>query len=352
MERELDILAIGNPLVDMVAFCDEDTATLLGLHPNSNIDVSRERLNDILIALPDPSPSSGGGAANVAKLAALMGFKAAFTGCIGSGPDGKKDRFARHFENDMRASGVELHLKQSPKPSGACAVIHMAGGLISIAADPSAALDLDAEDIDEALIRRARILMLDGFLLSRTALISRILELADYYGTTVALDLSLPRIASESAGFVADMARRYPLILFMNEAEANAFSCAFKTGTSAKSCSEVPDYDVDETIDEDERYQALRSLCLDGPFPIAVVKQAEKGVLVFASSSRYAVPTRARTPFDRTGAGDAFAAGFLSSWLKGRALRDCAVRGNRIAREILTVPGSDPDREKLIKLAR
>lgn len=342
MDTELDILAIGNALVDMVAFCDEETATLLGLHPNSNIDVGRERLNDILIALPDPSASSGGGAATVAKLAALMGRTTAFVGCTGSTPDGKDDRFALHFKRDMGEAGVDLYLKKSPRPTGACAVIRMAGGLSSVAANASAALDLEADDIDEALIRRARVLMLDGFLLSRTDLMTRILELADYYGTTVALDLSLPRIAAESANFILDMARRYPLMLFMNEAEANALSCTLKT-----SCP-----DESERLEDDERYQLLREASKDGPFPVAVVKRAEKGVLVYASGTRYTVPTLARTPFDRTGAGDAFAAGFLAAWLKGRPIRECAVRGNRIAREILSVPGSDPDRTRLVKLAR
>ncbi len=340
MDEEIDILAIGNPLLDLVAFCDAETCVALGIHPNSNIEVSRERLSEILVALPDPVPSSGGGAAKVAKLAALMGHKTAFIGSIGSDPHGKKDRFARHFELAMERAGVTLYLKKSSQPTGATAFIHMPGDLYSVVADPGAALDLVWEDIDKDLIRQARLLMLDGFLLSRRELLSKILKQAEDYGTTVALDLALPRLAAEHASYVAEIASQYPLILFMNETEAYAFNCAL-----GHSCDES-----NKSREENKKFSKIIALCQEGPFPIAVVKRGERGVSVYASGMHHAVPTRSQTPFERSGVGDAFSAGFLSGWLAGKPLRESAQRGNRLAREMLSVMGSDPDRERLQSL--
>ena len=160
----------------------------------------------------------------------------------------------------------------------------MAGELSSVAANASAALDLEADDIDEALIRRARVLMIDGFLLSRTTLMTRIFELADYYGTCIALDLALPRIASESASFIVDMARRSPLMLFMNEAEANALTCTLKTV-----CPTRVKHSMMTSLPES------CDLAQGRPLPIAVVKRAEK-----ASSSTQAAPYLPFPRFART----------------------------------------------------
>ena len=128
----------------------------------------------------------------------------------------------------------------------------------------------------------------------------------------------------------------------MNESEATAFNCSL-----ANSCEDAPD-----RLEEDERYELLRSLCQNGPFPIAVVKQAEKGVLVYASGSKFKVPNLAKIPFDRTGCGDGFSAGFISAWLNNQPIRSCAIMGNYIAREMLSVPGSKVDRERLQKIGK
>jgi fructokinase len=55
-------------------------------------------------------------------------------------------------------------------------------------------------------------------------------------------------------------------------------------------------------------------------------------------------------PYDITGAGDAFAAGFLAAWIRGHPLRACAELGNRIAREALAVPGTRLDSRRLARL--
>jgi sugar/nucleoside kinase (ribokinase family) len=354
-----ELVGIGNAMVDVFSPVDEDVGPLLGLTVHRSIHVDYQRLNEILVALPSPQLSAGGGTANTIKIASLLGIATAFVGTVGSGPGprplGKgeadssppipgapapEDRFARIFRNDMAEMGVQTHLTVSPKPTGLCAIVKMPDQGIAIAACPSAALDLQPQDIPEKLIRQAKIVMLDGFLLQNQRVVERVLELANRFGTIIAMDVGSSAVAAERALEIAGYCRSYPVILFMNEEEATAFCTVLRNGQTP------------EEVEPEERYKALKALTADNLFPIIVVKRGDQGALVFAGNDVHSAPTVATIPFDATGAGDAFAAAFLSAWLRNRSLSECAAQGNRLAREVLKVPGTRLDCDRLKKVAR
>jgi sugar/nucleoside kinase (ribokinase family) len=52
------------------------------------------------------------------------------------------------------------------------------------------------------------------------------------------------------------------------------------------------------------------------------------------------------------GAGDAFCAAFLSAWIRGRSISECAALGNKVARKVLEAPGAAIKRDKLKSFAR
>jgi fructokinase len=333
-----DLVAVGNALVDLVAVVDGDSASTLGLTAGTAVHVDYARFSEIAVALPSPSASAGGGAANVAKIAALLGVGSAFIGCVGSKAKGGSDRFARLFETDLRRAGVATHLAKSALPTGACAILRSRGGEAAIAACPSAALELVAAHLDEALIGEAKVLVVDGFILPRKALVDRAFDLADRHGTVVALDVGSVSVASAFAMTIRELAARQPLILFLNEAEAEAFARA-SSGDSAA---------ADDG--EGERFWELKRLAEEGSFPVVVVKRGHRGAVVFAGGATFEAPTLFALPYDDTGAGDAFAAGFLAAWIMDRPLAECAGFGNRIARETLSVPGTRLDEKRLRKI--
>lgn len=354
-----ELVGIGNAIVDVFSPVDEDVGPLLGLQAHRSIHVEYQRLNEILVALPSPQLSAGGGTANTIKIASLLGISTAFVGTVGSGPAYRsggiggtdpsagipggplqEDRFAKIFRDDMAEMGVQTHLSVSPKPTGLCAIVKMSDQGIAIAACPSAALDLRGQDIPEKLIQQAKIVMLDGFLLQNRGVVERVFELANKFGTIIALDVGSSAVAAERAGEIAAYCRAYPVILFMNEDEAAAF------------CAVLGNGQAQEAVDLEERYNPLKALTADNLFPIIVVKRGDQGALVFAGNDVHSAPTIATIPFDATGAGDAFAAAFLSAWLRNHSLSECAAQGNRIAREVLKVPGTRLDCERLKRVAR
>jgi len=337
VDEAIELVGVGNALVDVVAFSDEDVSEVLGLTPNKAIHVDSERFAELLVALPNPSLSSGGGAANTVKIASRLGIRSAFVGRLGSKSRGGPDRFADLFEKEMKEAGVETVLPRGDEPSGACLTIRMNGGSFAVAACPSAALGLEADDIPEDLIRRAKILVLDGYLLGREKLVERTIGIAEHFGTAIALDVGSESLAAAFAPFIARLAASASLILFMNEAETISFSSTLRKTT---------DFDVNDVFDH------LISMTQAGPFPIIVVKRGPLGALVFAGGSRFDAPARAVEPKDETGAGDTFAAGFLAAWIRDKPLAECAALGNQVARETVSVPGTRIPPSMLRRLAR
>lgn len=342
MDQAPELVAVGNALVDVVAAAEEDIAPLFGLRPGEAVHVDFARFSEILVALPDPVLSAGGGSANVAKIASLLGLRTAFVGRLGSDARGRSDRFAELFEKELREAGCLPVLARGREPSGGCIVLRSPGKPPTVVGCPSAAAGLSPDDLPEDLIKGAQVMALDGYQLHREDLIERSVSLADRHGTVVALDAGSAAIAAERAATIARYARDYPVILFMNEAEAAAFSAAVAPAVA----------DVSETEDEEERYRELRDLARSGPFPIVVVKRGPRGALVYANGDRYEALTRATVPFDETGAGDAFEAAFLAAWIRGKPLSDCAALGNKAALQAIAVPGTRLDPGKLRRLGR
>ncbi len=87
-------------------------------------------------------------------------------------------------------------------------------------------------------------------------------------------------------------------------------------------------------------------------FPIIVVKLGGYGAIVIAGGNVYRETTFTIIPRNTVGAGDAFCAAFISAWLRDKSLSECAALGNKVAREILEVPGTHIKSTKLKSFAK
>lgn len=337
VEFKPELLCIGNAMVDVFARTQGDIETRFGLtEPVQHVDI--EKLWEITALLPETKLVSGGGAANVAKVAGLLGIKTGFMGAIGAGPEDGADPFGRVFAGDLGAAGVELFLARKPPPTGICLMLRKEAGETIIAAAPSASLEFSPEDLDEDLIKSARVVMIDGFMLSRKNLVIRILDLANKYGTPAALDVGSSGIVKDLAWEIATYSRLYPLILFMNEAEA----LTFQQVLSAQSGGETG-----ERILTRESSDFFSNFTAAKLFPVVAVKLGNRGAVVFAGGGVYRAETIPLAPAETTGAGDAFAAAFLGAWIRDKPLSECAALGNKAAREVLGVPGTQVDKKRL-----
>ena len=340
-----ELLCIGNAIVDVFIEINNSLAEKYGI-TEAVQHIAPETVESILcepsIDFKNAVKSSGGGAANVAKIAAMLGMDAAFTGCVG------RDETAVIFEQELAEAGAGTILARSDGKTGLCFACKLDGQL-RFAASPGAALEFDEAYISEELIGGAEVVALDGYILDRRPLVQHILRLASRRGIPVALDAASIFQVRNKAEEILHYCRNYPLFVFMNADETIAFY-----NTIRKSRDEelnLPEKEKEAII--------LRDICpmlkiiTDGEiFPIIVVKLGGRGAIVVAGGNVYHEETFTIIPRNTVGAGDAFCAAFIAAWIRGKSLSDCAALGNKVAREILKVPGTRIKSGKLKSFAK
>lgn len=217
-------------------------------------------------------------------------------------------------------AGVRPHLRYDAcVPTGALVSVRSTGGRTSMS-DPAASGDLRADDVDDDLASRADIVHLTGAALlgGGTARIAGLVERARSGGARVSLDPSSTAVLRAIGAEDVLSALTGVDVLFPNAAEARALGGA----------DDLPD--------------ALHRLT--EVVPLVVVTTGADGALV---GRRGRAPLRVSAPattvVDTTGAGDAFAAGFLRAWATDRVRVASAAReGVRVASLALGVVGARP----------
>jgi sugar/nucleoside kinase (ribokinase family) len=315
----MEIVGIGNALMDVIAFVDEAYAPRLGFHNNAVVHFDRSRLDSILSELPDASISAGGGVANTMRAVAYLGATSFFAGMVGN------DDFGASYEDELISSGVKPFLSRSGAGTGVyCALIRPDGGRTLLVA-PGAALDLSLEPLRDELFRPGAMLYLEGFLLADRAFFMQCVGRAREVGMTIAMDLASRALTAANRDFLLAMLPGNCDLLFANEDEFVALA-----GLPLR-----------ESLD-----------LLSGWDIEIVVKRAEMGAVWAKGGRLVSSLVREMRPVDETGAGDAFAAGFLYGRSLGLAPERSLRLGNRVAEEILGVPGFGVDPERVRRAAR
>jgi sugar/nucleoside kinase (ribokinase family) len=304
-----ELLCIGNALLDGFAEVDEAFVRRFALsEPVCHRDYAQ--VSALLGAASQLRLCAGGGAATVAKHAARLGIRASFVGALGT-QNQTPDTHAQLFVQDLAAAGVKVAAAYKPVPTGLCLFLHnKTDGENRIVACPSAAAHLQARDIPEARYASACLIVIDGYMLGRTDLVAAALAAAKRQNVPVALDTGSAAHAAAYAQDIIRYCRDYPLMLFMNEAEAHALC---------------------PSLSETERTEFFIRLSAHGKFPIIVVKLAHRGVLVYSGGALERVPTVPLAGVLTVGAGDTFCAGFLSAFIRGGNAGECARLGNETA---------------------
>jgi len=343
----LELLCFGNAIVDVFAPADPAWLDGLGItEPVQHIPMDlAQRILEELVHAKDTVMSSGGSAANVAKIAAMLDTESAFAGCVGASTG---DNLAAIFINDLKSAGVTPILSAGRGKIGLCFAFNC-GDFTRIAASPGASLEFSEADVPEELIPRAEALVLDGYMLDRRPLVRRILQVASSHGIPIALDAASVFQIKEKTEDILQYSRNYPLIVFMNADEAIVFYNNIRK-TSDKM----------ETLSEREKEtMILRDICpvlkyiTEGEiFPIIVIKLGGRGAVVLAGGNIYREETFTIIPRNTVGAGDAFCAAFISAWIRRKSIQECAALGNKVAREILLVPGTSIEKSKLKSFAK
>jgi sugar/nucleoside kinase (ribokinase family) len=316
-----DIVGIGNAICDIAAQVEDGFLTRHKFVKGSMSLVDEEQMKKLLHELNVKDIFSGGSAANTIYYTASFGLKAAFIGRAREGYYGKK------FADDMVKGKVNfLNAKGNSELSSAkSAVLVTPDGERTMCTYLGCAGEILKSDIDEETIAKAGMLYIEGYLWDQPKTIEAIkyaIKIAKENNVKIAFTLSDGFcVANHRAAFI-DLFRDDIDILFANESEI-------------KSLFEVSEFD--------HALAATQKAIIDSRCSICVITRSEKGAIVIAKQKTLHIPTQEVKVIDATGAGDAFAAGFLYAILTQKGLEVAADNGNLLAGEVISRFGARPN---------
>jgi sugar/nucleoside kinase (ribokinase family) len=318
MKKEsLDVVGIGNAIVDVLAHADDAFLDAQGLKKGTMALLDAARAERLYARMGPAIEVSGGSAGNTAAGVASLGGKAAYIGKV------RDDFLGAVFRHDMRGQGVRFDTPPALSgPATARSMILVTpDGQRTMSTYLGAAVALGPADIDPELIAAAKITYLEGYLfdppLAQRAFGEAAL-LAHRAGRKVALSLSDPFCVARHRAAFRELVATQVDILFANEREV----CSL--------------YETDDF--------AAAAAAVKGEVEIAALTRSAKGSLVLEGGEEHAVrAVPVESVVDTTGAGDLYASGFLYALAGNLPLPLCGRIGSLCAAEVISHLGARPE---------
>ncbi len=322
---EFAICGIGNAMMDVIAAVDEAFIVAHGCARGTMTLIDTARAEALYAAMPAGQQSGGGSGANTAAMAAALGARVAYLGRVAD------DMLGEVFRRDMQAAGV--HFPTAPlaggDPTGRCLVLVTPDGQRTMNTYLGASSMFGPAQVAAEVIARSEILYLEGFLFDPPAAQEafRVASAAAHAaGRRVALSLSDPFCVDRHRDAFRDLVAGHVDILFANQAEITSL------------------YQTDDFAEATRRVRAEVSL--------AALTRSDEGSLVVRGPETVVVQAEPAEVVDTTGAGDAYAAGFLVALTAGQTLAACGRLASIAAAEVIGHFGARPQRDLSRELPR
>jgi sugar/nucleoside kinase (ribokinase family) len=311
----LDILGIGNAIVDVLARADDAFLAAQGMAKGTMTLIDAASAERIYAAMGPGVESSGGSAGNTCAVAAALGARVGYLGKVAD------DGLGQVFGHDIRAAGVRFPSVPlvGGAPTARCLILVTPDAQRTMNTFLGACVAFGPDDVAEAEVASAAVTYMEGYLFDPPAAqqaFYKAARIAHQAGRQVSLTLSDPFCVGRHRAAFHDLVKHQVDILFANEAELLALY---------------------ETHDFALALDAVRR-----DVAIASVTRSEKGSVVVAGAETAEVAAVPTHVVDTTGAGDAYAAGFLAAHAKGLALAECGRWGSVAAAEAISHFGARP----------
>ena len=313
---DLDVVGIGNALVDVLSQEDEAFLAGQGLVKGAMQLVDEARARELYAAMGPAVEISGGSAANTIVGVASFGGRAHYVGKV------RDDQLGEVFSHDLRAVGVGYSTPAATTgpPTGRCLIVVTPDAQRTLTTYLGASVHLGPGEIDKRLIERASILYLEGYLFDppeAQRAFRAAADMAHAAGRKVALTLSDPFCVDRHRDAFRELVERHVDVLFANEAEIRSLY---------------------RTTDFDGALRQVRGHCA-----VAALTRSERGSVVVAGDEVHVIAANpVKTVVDTTGAGDLYAAGFMIGLSRGLDPATCGRLGSLAAAEVISHVGARP----------
>jgi sugar/nucleoside kinase (ribokinase family) len=320
-EHDLDVVAIGSPLLDVIALTSDEEVSRSGLEKGSMTLIDLVTAEAVQASMTAPRYVSGGSVANTVAGVAALGGAAGFVGAVAD------DKVGRAYSEHLRGTGVEFepHFSESAAGdglgTGRCVVLVTEDADRTMGTYLGAASTLSPEGVNTSFVARASVVLLEGYLWDVPAAkeaMRHAAATAHAADGSVALSLSDP--------FCVERHRREFLELLLDDVDillGNEDEITMLFGAASHQAALGA---AEET--------GLLVVMTRGPQGAAVLT-ARGPVDVRAAAVARVV--------DTTGAGDLFAAGFLFGLTHGMGPEESTRLGGLCAAEVISHTGARPE---------
>ena len=316
VETSFDVTGIGNAIVDVLFQVDDLFLENQGIVKGTMTLINAEEAKNLYDQIDAFIECSGGSAANTIAGLASLGGAGAFVGKV------RDDHLGDVFRNDIRSLGVAFDsLPASGGPQTATSMI-----LVTPDAERTmmtflgACVNLEAVDVDEDLIKASKITYLEGYLWDRPGAKEAFIKASDVAhqaGQKISLSLSDPFCVDRHRDEFRDLTEHHVDILFANEDEILSLC---------------------QTDNFSAAVNYVRDHC-----EISALTLGERGSVVISGDEVHQVEAEPVAQLiDTTGAGDAYAAGFLYGVATGNNLNFSGRVGSICAAEVISHMGARP----------
>lgn len=330
MNKSYNIVGIGNAIVDIVCLVDDDFLSGNNLVKGS-MSLIDQAAADKLTALKYHKISSGGSVANSIATLAMLDVDAALIGKIGD------DDFGKTFSSDLKNINCDFFCQNKAVTNSTAKsyVLITPDGERTMCTYLGNAWQV-ADEINHQLIVNSKILYIEGYLWDSPDVIAALKQaiiIAKQHQKKIAFTLSdsfcVARHREDFLNLIKDLD-----ILFANEEEIKTLLGAL-LGNSE--------------LENGELGNILEIIKNNNPNLILAMTCGPKGAVVFEGIEKiHKVATRENNKvLDSTGAGDAFAAGFLYCFLKSFPIEKSAAFGNSLAGAVIAKLGARLEQEEI-----
>ena len=297
---KIDLIGVGAPIMDLVASVPESFLAHAGGEKGGMVMVNADEIARLVALLPaPPSITTGGSAANTTFNVNRLGLRTAFVGKLGG------DELAHTYLTRFADAGIDpARFKQGTQPNARCLILTTPDAQRTMRTCLGAVMTLSPDEISPADFASARHAHIEGYVLFNQALAEKILASARAAGCTVGLSLASFEVVAATRDWLLGQLKQGLALVFANEDEARTL---------------FPD--LPAKTPEDYAAHAARLASFGGTAAITLGK--EGAWLAHGKELHRVAPVAVSDAIDTNGAGDAWAAGFLSAWLRNQPLPVC-----------------------------
>jgi hypothetical protein len=298
-------VGLGNAIMDaLVRVPDDSVIDQFGFTKGQMTPIDHAQWVDVHNAVKGlgVEMASGGSCANTIVGMGLMGAHVSYAGRIGS------DEMGEAYRHSLESACGQHALQVSPDhATGKCLSLITADADRTMLTDLGASVTMPGLETFDEDIRNAEMLHVTGYLLLGEPMASRCMEaiaIANQNEIHISIDLADPFVVNAVKDDLLHILDEFATVVFMNADEAQALLGCGPSEAAARLADDVQH---------------------------VIVKDGANGSFVRHGGREYKVGIHPTEAIDTTGAGDAYAAGYLYGLSKGWGPERCGDLGARVA---------------------